>query len=82
MIVMTINNWRKKLKVLLVIIILAFLIGIVWMMLGMGKHGVESAENDRDAHGSLRVEAGSSSGEEVGTNWLVEFMEVIKAVNQ
>jgi hypothetical protein len=84
MIVMTINNWRRKLRIVLVVILLAVVIGTICMLLGLGREGgIGTAENDRDAHGSLRVDAASTvEKEEVNTHWWGEFIETLKTITQ
>jgi|LFRM01.1.fsa_nt_gb hypothetical protein len=84
MIVMTINNWRKKLRIVLVVLLLAVVIATVCMLLGMGREGgIGTAENDRDAHGSLRVDAASPVEKEgVDAHWWGDFIETLKTITQ
>lgn len=79
MIVMTISNWRKKLRIVLIILLLAFLAGSVMIFMQLGKGPAGSAENDRDVNGSLKVEAPSTEAEEVDSNWWAEFTETLKS---
>lgn len=82
MIIMTISNWRKKLKIALAVIFFLLLGGILWMFLGMGEEKEVGAENDRDANGSLKVEASPGEALEVDSSWWGELVETLKAYYQ
>lgn len=82
MIIMTISNWRRKLRIVLILILLTLIGGSILMLLQMGEPE-QGARNDRDANGSLKVEAvPSSEGEEVDQGLWSKFMETLKSYYQ
>lgn len=78
MIVMTISNWRGKLKLLVIFILVALIAGSLISLLHFPATS-DTADNDRDADGSLKVEATSESKrQEVDSGWLGEIVETLK----
>ena len=83
MIIMTISNWRKKLKLVLLTVLLAVLAASALMLLQLGEAPEVGADNDRDVNGSLKVEASPSvDTEEAASNGWEELLETIKVYYQ
>jgi uncharacterized protein (UPF0333 family) len=83
MLIMTISNWRGKLKVLLLVVLLLLVGGIVVSYLNMGGDSETGAVNDRDANGSMKVEAAPQADpQEVDGNWFGGFVETLKGYCQ
>jgi len=78
MIVMTISNWRRKLKLLLLLILVALIAGGIFTFVNLHS-GPETAKNDRDVNGSLKVEATNSDTQEADAGWWGDFVETIKS---
>lgn len=80
MMIITFRNWKKKLRILIWGLVLALLIGSGYFLLQrVGLPSFGSAENDRDARGSLKVDAHPAEGD---GDWWGEFVETLKAYYQ
>lgn len=83
MLIMTISNWRRKLKVLLLVVLLLLVAGTVVSYLNMEGERETGAVNDRDANGSMKVEATPrDDSQEVDGNWFGGFVETLKGYCQ
>jgi len=80
MIIVTLSNWRRKVKILIAAVLVGAILGSGYILFDTLTQGVAGrAENDRDARGSLKVDAPPSSEPESGEEDLVEtFMETLK----
>lgn len=78
MIVMTISNWKRKLKLLLLLILIALIAGGIISLMNL-KGESDTANNDRDANGSLKVEATTQNiPDDVEVGWWDGIMETLK----
>ncbi len=83
MLMVTISNWRKKVKILLLVVLLLLIAWLVFAFADIGKDPETGAVNDRDGQGSMKVEATTEGdAQEVDGNWFGEFVETLKGYYQ
>lgn len=83
MLIVTISNWKQKVKVLLLVVLLLLIAGMVLGFMNIGEDSETEAVNDRDANGSMKVEATSEvEPQDVDGNWFGGFVETLKGYYQ
>jgi len=87
MIIVTFSNWRRKLKVLFVVLALLIIVALVSSyLLGMSEKASTSMDldsKDRSPSGSLKVNVTTEkNAEEQEASWWGQFIETLKGYYQ
>ncbi|NLJ99865.1 MAG: hypothetical protein GX318_01335 [Clostridia bacterium] len=82
MIVITFSNWRKKLKILVILVFLILAVALISSYLLGAKTAVTGldSENDRSPSGSLKVDSEimKEKEEDADATWWGDLMETLK----
>ncbi len=82
MIIIGFSNWKRKLKICILVVALTAILVSGYLLFGRTDlPAMGNADNDRDARGSLKVDA-IPPGNAEAENWWGEFIETLKTYYQ